>query len=286
MPSKLSNYNIGVPDGIGIPAKYQTHSITQFTATIANHSARAAMAGRGAVANVNIPGVAGKIYTLCGVEITVKSTLTTVVNTGGLFEVSNDAIDWIPFQFLTNTSEVLGAAGGVSQSPCFYECKKPLPAGSNITVYYTSLNAATDWASVTLFYSTKPYDGGAQTFQIAAYGSARTSVATFPADITLNIPANKGGNLVGFYVQQYGVIVTILSTGGLMAWHNTAANVAYEPTEMVCGSITCIASGGGELPLTKVDFAGDCPGNSQFTCDTTTISTNSQVFGAVVVWEA
>lgn len=283
MVAKLTDSQFQVPEGC------ITHSLTQYTATIANHSTRAVMAGiGGATGLVQIPGVAGKIYTLYGLEITVKSTLTTVVSTGGLFEIFNDAIDWIPFQLLTNTSEVLGAAGGVPQSPAFIPVHKPLPSGSNITCFYTSLNAATDWASVTFFWSTREWavGGEAQTYSAYGYGTARTSVATFVGDITVAIPANKGGKVVGFLIQCYGVIVTILSTGGNIAVHNQAALPSWEPYNMVTGSLTCIASGGGELMVTKIDTLGDAPGNSNFTFDTTTISTNSQVFGVCVVWEA
>lgn len=279
MTSKLSNYQINIPDG------YITHSLTQFTAAIADHSARAVMAGRGATANVNIPGIAGRMYTLIGIEITNKSTLTTVVPTGGLIEIFNDAIDWVPFQALFNTASGAGANAGAPQSPTWIPVNKPLPAGSNVTVYYTSRNAATDWTSVTLFYSTKPYSG-AQTFINTAYGTARTSVATFSSDGTVSIPANKGGNCVGFICQCYGNTVTVLSTGGNVAVHNQAANTAWEPTEFVLGSNTSIGTGASELQLLKVDVNGDAPGNSSFTFDFTTISTNSQTMGYGVVWEA
>lgn len=277
MATKLSNYNINVPDGQIV------HSKVHFTAAIADHSARAAINTTAAV--INVPGRAGSIYTLLGVQILNQSTLTTTVNTGGLVELTNDGIDWLPTELLFNTSEILGAAGGASQNPTFIPLNKPLPAGSNITVYYTSRNAATDYLQVTLFWSWKQYSGP-QTFSKSGYGTARTSVATFTSDISIAIPANKGGNTIGFLAQCYGVIVTVLSVGGKMAVHNTAANPAYEPCEFLTPSLSCIASGGGESIVQKVDYAGDCPGNSTFTIDTTTISTNSQVFGACVVWEA
>ena len=280
MTSKLSNYQLDVPEG------YITHSITQFTATIADHSARAVLAGRGALANVNIPGIAGKMYTLIGVEIVNKSVYTTVVATGGLVEIFNDAIDWVPFEAHTNSVSGAGANLGAPQTPLWIPVNKPLPAGSNITVYYTSRNAATDWLSVTFFYSTRPYGNTPQTFIKTAYGTARTTVATFTSDGTIAIPANKGGNVVGFLAQCFGVTVTILNTGGNVAVHNTAANMAWEPTEFVIGSTSSIGTGGSELPVLKVDVKGDAPGNSSFTFDVTTISTNSQVYGYGVVWEA
>jgi hypothetical protein len=290
MVSKLSNYQYQVPDG------YITHSKNLFTASIAAHNSRALLTGTtgGTVASglLNIPGTAGKFYTLIGIIINNKSTLTTVVPTGGLLEVFNDAIDWVPLQLLFNSSTMLGAAGGVSQSPTFIPVNKPLPAGSNIYCYYTAQNAATDWLNASFVYSTKPYfqPNGApyapQTFVAYAYGTSRTSVATFASDGSIAIPANKGGNLVGFLFQIYGQVVTILSIGGTIVAHNAAANTAYEPSEFCVGSVTDIASGGGELQIMKVDFAGDCPGNSTFTFDFTTISTNTQQMGYCVIWEA
>ena len=280
MVSKLTNYQLNVPDA------YITHSKTQFTASIANHSARAVLAGIGGTPGlVNIPGIAGRMYTLYGIEIVNKSTLTTLVPTGGLVEIFNDAIDWVPFQSFFNTSSAAGANAGAPQTPTFIPVNKPLPAGSNITCFYTSQNAATDWLSVTFFWSTKPYTG-AQTFINCAYGTARSSVATFTADGTITIPANKGGNCVGFLAQCYGNVVTVLSTGGNIAVHNAAANTAWEPTEFVVGSNTSIGTGASELVLLKLDQFGDAPGNSSFTFDFTTISTNSQQNGYAVVWEA
>lgn len=288
--SKLSDTQYVVPKG------YITHSKNLGTATIAAHNARGllTLTSGGAVANglLNIPGIAGKFYTLIGIIVTPKSTLTTVVPTGGLLEVFNDAIDWVPMQILFNSSMILGAAGGLAQTPTFIPVNKPLPAGSNIYAYYTSQNAATDWLDVSFVWSTKPYFDpqgkpyGPQTFIAYAYGTSRSSVATFAADGSVAIPANKGGNLIGFLFQCYAQPTTIISSGGAIIVHNAAANTAYEPTEFCVGSITCIASGGAELPVMKVDYAGDAPGNSTFTFDFTTISVDTQQMGYCVVWEA
>lgn len=265
---------------IEIPAGYITHSAQCHSAAIADHSTRAQVGTA-----INIPGIAGRMYTMIGVQVTIKSTATTVVNTGGLVEIENDAIDWKPFEFYPNMSSYVGANAGSPQSPTVIPCNKPLPAGSNVQVFYTALNAATDKAYITVIWSTKPYSG-AQTFSEAGIGTAITQITVAAAHVTVNIPANKGGNCIGFLAQVYGVIETIVVGGGLVAVHNTAANTAWEPTEFVTGGLTSIGTGGGELLVLKWAAAGDCPGNSQFTFDYTPTDNQSQQLAVAAVWEA
>lgn len=262
------------------PQGYITHSDTALSASIADHSARALV---GSV--INIPGIAGKIYTLLGVQIVIKSTATTVVNTGGLVELTNDAIDWIPTELYGNVSTYVGANAGSAQSPTYIPMNKPLPAGSNVSVYYTALNAATDKAYVTVIWSTKPY-GGSQTFFKAGVGSALTQITEAATHVTIAIPANKGGNCFGFLFQAYGVIETIVVSGGRVKVHNTSAQQAWEPTVLTVGGVTSIGTGGGELAVLKWAANGDAPGNSSFTFDYMPTDNQSQYLAAVVCWEA
>jgi len=270
-----------------IPPAYITHSLNGQTSAIAAHNTRAALVDtrNNAVTNINVPGIAGKIYTAIGVLIQNKSTLTTLVPTGGLVELTCDAIDWLPQQLIFNTSSAVGANAGAVQSQTWIPIHKPLPAGSNLIIFYTSQNAATDWISVTVFYSTQPYSGAA-TWSNAALGTSRTAAGTYAADGTVPIPANKGGNCIGFLCQTYAQVTTVLSGGGIVQVHNQAANTAWEPFFFCTGSNTSIGTGGSELPLLKVDAAGDCPGNSSFTFDFITISADTQQNEYVVFWVA
>jgi hypothetical protein len=271
------------PIEVDLPENYQTHSTNYglLVPALANHAVRALVAAK----TVNIPGKSGQVYTLHGVEITIKSVATTVVNTGGLFEFENDAVDWKPFELYPNVSTYVGANTGSAQSTTKIACHKPLPAGSNVSVWYTALNAATDMPIVTLIWSTQPWDGGAQTFIHAGIGVAITQITNQAAHVTLAIPANKGGKLAGFYAQVYGVIETIVTGGGMVVVRNQSCNPSIEPCEFTLGGLTTIGTGGGELLLTRKPFIGDCPGNSSFVFDYQPTDNQSQQLAVMVVWE-
>jgi hypothetical protein len=268
---------------IEVPDEYQTHrnNYSLLVPALANHTARALIAAK----TINIPGKSGQIYTLHGVEITIKSVATTVVNTGGLFEFENDAVDWKPCECYPNVSSYVGANAGGTQTTTKFSLHKPLPAGSNISCYYTAQNAATDMPCVSLIWSTEPFNGS-QTFMKAGIGTAITQITNATAHVTCAIPANKGGNLVGFYAQVYGTIETIVTGGGLSVVKNPSCNPTIDPCEFITGGLTTIGTGGGELLLTRVEFTGDCPGNSTFSVDYQPTDNQSQALAFMVVWEA
>ena len=260
---------------------YQSHSDYAFSASIADHSTRAQVGSA-----INVAGRAGSIMTLVGIEICIKSTATTTVNTGGLVEVENDAIDWKPLEIYPNSSSYVGANAGGAQSPMFLPLHKPLPAGSNISVFYTAQNAATDKAYVTLFWTTKPWDARPQTFIKSGIGTALTQVTSATSHVSIVIPANKGGSVVGFLGQVYGTIETIVVSGGQVTVHNTSAQVAWEPFRFTLGGITSIGTGGGENLVCRVPAHGDAAGNGTFTFDYIPTDNQSQAAALGVVWEA
>lgn len=262
-------------------APYQTHCDTALSASIADHSTRALVGSA-----INVPGRSGQIYTLIGVEITIKSTATTVVNAGGLVELENDAVDWKPLEIYPNMSTYVGANAGSPQSPTFIPLNKPLPAGSNISCYYTAYNAATDKAYITPIWSTKPWNNGAQTFIKSGLGTALTQITEAATNLTISIPANKGGQVVGFLAQVYGVIETIVVGGGAVRVHNGSANPAWEPFRFGVGGVTSIGTGGAELAVLKFPAYGDAPGNSSFTFDYMPTDNQSQQLAIGVMWDS
>lgn len=267
---------------IDIPQGFQTHmsNYSLLTVALADHSTRALLAAK----SINIPGKSGQVYTLHGIEITLKSVLTTVVNNGGLFEFENDAVDWKPFQMYPNYSTAVGANAGAPLSTTRYACNKPLPAGSNVSVYYTALNAATDMPIVTLIWSTKPFSGK-ETKIMSGIGTALTQITNAASNLTITIPANKGGKLLGFLAQAYGVIETIVVTGGLVVVRNKSCDPTIDPCEFALGGVSSIGTGGAESLLTRKQFIGDCPGNSAFLFDYQPTDNQSQQLAAMVVWE-
>lgn len=267
---------------IDVPDNYQTHRTNYGLDTVAfaDHSTRALLAAK----TVNIPGKSGQTYTLHGVEIVVFSaTNVTTQNTGGLFEFENDAVDWKPFEVYPNVQTVLGT-GGFPHSITKISCHKPLPAGSNVTVYYTARAAGTDMPIVSLVWSTEPYNGD-QTYIKSALGTSLTQITMATANATVAIPANKGGKLCGFYTQTYGVAETLVTSGGYVNVRNVSSNPTIDPCQFTWGGFSGITTAAGELLINRVPFIGDSPGNSSFIFDVQPQDNQATVLAVMVVWE-
>lgn len=258
---------------------YTSHSEVARHAALANHTARAIVG-----AAVNIVGKPNTIMTLRGIQVTVKSVATTVVMTGGLLELENDAVDWIPCRTYLNTSTFVGANAGAAMTPTIIPLHKPLPAGSNVSCWYTAFNAATDQVEVALIWTTEPYSGS-QTYIVSGIGALITQVTEAAAHIALAIPATKGGKGIGFLAQVVGTMTTILATGGRIAVTNPGCSPSIEPMRFSIGSVTGIGTGGAEYPLLKMDHNFDCPGNTTFTIAYMPESAQSQQLAFCVAWE-
>jgi hypothetical protein len=268
---------------IVLPDTYQAHgtNYSLLTVAFADHTTRALLAAKA----MNIPGVSGKVYTLHGVEVTIKIGVSlTTVNSGGLFELENDAVDWKPCEFYVNTSNS-STPGAMTVSPTKISLHKPLPAGSNISAYYTAYNAQTDMPCMTLVWSTQPFSG-LQTFIKSGIGTALTQITAAAANVTIAIPANKGGNLVGFYSQVYGATTTTVTQGGLIVAKNPSCNPTIDPCEWAVGGLNFLVTGGAEHLLERRQFSGDCPGNSTFSFSYQPTNAASQQLALMVVWEA
>jgi hypothetical protein len=68
-------------------------------------------------------------------------TLTTVVQSGGLLEVENDAFDMKPTQHYTVAHQAVGAGGDIMSIPFKTPWDCPCPQNSTFTLYYTPTNA-------------------------------------------------------------------------------------------------------------------------------------------------
>lgn len=277
---------------VSIPTGYQTHSLTMMN-TKADHSARAQVGS-----SLNIPGMAGKIYTLTHVAITVRGRVSGACPIGGKVELECDALDWKPFEVPTNclVAPAGSASGCAPVSSLIVPCNKPLPQGSNVAIYYTAVSAATDLVEVTIFWSTAPY-GGPQTFaktQVLASASAAqvSTAATAYADVlTVAIPANKGGYMVGYMIQDFVASSAVdMSAGGKIKIKNDSCDPTIDPTELPFASVevqSVALPGATEIEVQKYDANAYVPGNSYFNGTVTLRETSgcNQV-ALCVVWEA
>lgn len=277
-PRTIIDPYIEVPDG------YQTHRSNYALAVVAfaDHTVRALLAAR----VENIEGRSGQVYTLHGVEINIKVGVSlTGVQSGGFFEFENDAVDWKPCEVYTNSSQA-STPGAFALTVTKYSLHKPLPAGSNVSVYYTAFYAMTDMPIVTLVWSTEPFSG-LQTFIKADGGAALTQIVPAVGNIDVPIPANKGGKLIGFYAQYQGVIlVTTVTQGGIIVVRNDSCNPTITPCELVTNGLNALVTGAAECLISRFKFTGDCPGNSHFFGDVQPTNATSQLYYLMVVWEA
>ena len=263
-------------------------SRTITTASIADHSTRAALTtyadgGGTGDGGVKVPGAAGQTYTLRAIEVVIKGVTTTVVNSGGKFEFSNDSIDWLPLEFYPNLTTAVGANGGTQMLPLKIPVNVPLPAGSIIITNYTAVNAAIDRPYVTFFWEETPYSG-AQTFSKSSIGTAITQVTKASTHCTVVIPSQKSGVVQAWFSQVYGTIETIVVSGGVVEVHNQSVS-NIEPTQFVTGGVTSVGTGGAMQPLEMRPANGiAAPGGSTFTFDYTPTDNQSQQLAVMVVW--
>jgi hypothetical protein len=266
----------------------QLFSRTITAAAIADHSVRAALTtyadGKTSDNGIKIGGKMGSVFTLVAIEIVLKGVLTTVVNAGGLFEFSNNAVDWLPLEFYPNLITAVGANAGAAMTKCRIPVNVPLPAGSITSIYYTALNAAIDRPYVTLYWTEQGF-GGKQTFSDAAIGTAITQVTIAQNHVSIPIPVAKGGRIKAFATQVYGVIETIVVSGGFVQVHNTSVKPGLEPCQFETGGVTSVGTGGAELPLEMHPQDCEAPAGSSFDFDYTPTDNQSQQLAVMVIWE-
>ena len=118
----------------------------------------------------------------------------------------------------------------------------------------------------------------------AGVGAALTSVAVNAANITINIPAKKGGAVKYIEVGVYPVLESILCSGGLMTFHNTSDH--WEPLELHTNGNTLITEGGGGQMTSKRFYVQkEVQGNCQITANVRPLDNQSQVFYCSITWE-
>lgn len=244
------------------------------SAALADHSTRAAVGTHKAP----IGGLVDYI------EIGVYPVITTGINTtphGGLIEIFNDKIKWDPFEFYTQNPKVLTTTG-MRLKPMRIPCKKNLPSGSTITVYYTAFNAATDVVAVT-FHWKLGASSRVQTFSKTGKGTATTyTVQTWYRDaVTIDIP--NGGRAVLALAAFAGTPETIVCEGGIVSLRATGAD--WQPTQLITESVSGITTMSGEIHHNGLVLDHPLPDNCKVSADVKVWDNQSQLLLLTIVWE-
>jgi len=244
---------------------------------LADHSARAEV---GSGTKVAVGGVVDyvEIQVNCGV-------VDTDVPTGGLVEIENDSIDWKPFEIYSQKGELLTTTGFV-QKTLKVPCRKTLPSGSTIHVYYTAHNAATDALIVIVHWIV----GGSTSLETYSKAGADTAKAFTAftwerAAITLAIPSGaKGGNAVLFMAQTLDSPETAVTSGFLFGLRCSAAD--WEPTQGCTEGITGKTTAAGCQMPNAIILDHPLPAGSDVYVDVMAPDNQSQGLLCNLLWES
>jgi len=245
-------------------AGYSTplHTKTIKTAAIADHSVRAEVGsdtlttGAG-ITNANgknnlyFPVPTGQTWTAIGALVTVRNTLTTTVNGGGLVELTCDGVNWTPCDFYTNNQTALTSTstGGLQAMPLFIPLWKPVPSNSIARAYYTADNAATDELTITLYVSEKPFNGK-QTYIKTSKGTAVTQITISSNHVTMTPSPTLNGTIQGFLSQGFPALETIVTSGGIIVCK--APDLQCDQFQWNTNGVTCIGAGAINLEVQKI----------------------------------
>jgi hypothetical protein len=120
-------------------------------------SAVVSATARASPGNYAVPG--GKGGRVVYIVDQVYGTLETVVNSGGLRELENDAYDMTPCHKYTAYQTTVGASGGGSVRPDITVWDAPCPANSTFTSYFTPTDNQAQILATVIFWE-RPYRGG------------------------------------------------------------------------------------------------------------------------------
>ena len=230
-----------------------------------------------------IKNTTGKDCTIVAIDAVALPLLTTVVNSGGLVELENDATDIIPCHFCIGGATAVGT-GAVDLVTETRKVNLPFPRDSVMTVYYNPDNAVSQKLSITLHFIDSAFSGR-KTRMMGKRGPAITQLTIAADHVTIDVPAEKGGRLRRIETIVYGVTTTVVNSGGLVALKNVSASVSWEPTEFISPGGTCITSGAHLVSPYIVPVDLHLPSGSKVQLDYTPQNALSQRLGLTIVWE-
>ena len=238
---------------------YTLHTKTIKSASIADHSVRAEVGSDSGASSVNSNGKNnlyfavpnGVQWTCIGALITVKNTLTTTVNGGGLVEFECDGLNWKPCEYYTNNQTALTSTstGGLAVSPLFIPLWKPVPTNGIVRVFYTADNSATDELTVTLYVSETPFSGKA-TYSKSGKGAAVTQTTIAANHVTITPSPTLNGTIQGFVSQGFPALETIVVSGGILTVK--APDLNCDQFQWNTNGVTCIGAGAMVLEVQKI----------------------------------
>jgi hypothetical protein len=221
---------------------------------------------------------------LKAVELTTLTVDETVVDGGGLVQLTNSSADWTPFHLLTPKSGVVTLGGG-QKLPYRYDCEKELPGNSSVYASYTPYDNQSQRLRVTLIWElgAKLREESFHTSIHPLKGAAVTATARASPGNAI-IPGGKGGRVYKVYWMSWPTAEAILQSSGLVELENNAYDMTphtlYGEANQVVGAGGDIVGGPWCVP---VDIP--CPQNSTFTSYLTPDDDQSQTMSTIIAWK-
>jgi len=163
---------------------------------------------RSAASTITIPGKTGQMNTLVAIEAQAFGTLeSAVVGAGGLVELENDGIDWIPLNFYTEYNDAVTStsSGAAEILTTKFKVNQKLPAGSIVSCYFTPIDNQSLKFSVTIHWI-EGGPSGSLTYMKGGKGSAVTAATKASDHITIAVPSGKGGKLKAIWAVPIGIM--------------------------------------------------------------------------------
>ena len=247
---------------------------------------------RSAASTITIPGKTGQMNTLVAIEAQAFGTLeSAVVGAGGLVELENDGIDWIPLNFYTEYNDAVTStsSGAAEILTTKFKVNQKLPAGSIVSCYFTPIDNQSLKFSVTIHWI-EGGPSGSLTYMKGGKGSAVTAATKASDHITIAVPSGKGGKLKAIWAVPIGIIEVAGSApwgapGGRVQMRNQSADPSWDPTEFYTNSAEVLVAGAAHIygKLNPVDL--DLPGNSSAIADYTPMDDLTQYLSITLIWE-
>ena len=240
---------------------------------------------RAETGTIKVPeGLDGRIKEI---RATCVGTTETVVNGGGLVEITNDAVKGMECSFVLGGQTSVTEGGHSESGEQLLKVDYPLVGGSTFTIYYTPYDDQSQVLEVELTYEKNGKPDPKRPNHVKAdmvlKADAISQITVDEDHNDIDIPKNHGGILQKVEVIVFPTLETVVTAGGKLVLENSVD--AWKPFEMFVGGLTSLGASGGGLikPNTRITNK-ILSGNSKVTTNYTPIDNQSQSLGLTLFW--
>jgi len=240
---------------------------------------------RATTGTIKVPeGLDGRLKEI---RATCVGTIETVVNGGGLVEITNDAVKGMECSFVLGGQTAVTEGGYSGTGEQLLKVDYPLVGGSTFTINYTPYDDQAQVLEIELVYEKngKPDEKRPNHVKadVVLKADAISQVTVDEDHNEISIPKNHGGILQKVEVIVFPTLETVVTAGGKLVLDSTVD--AWKPFEMFVGGLTALGASGGGLirPNTRITNK-ILSGNSKVTTNYTPIDNQSQSLGLTLFW--